>query len=734
MERPVSFHLKPGCACVAIVLMLLAGGARASGQDGGAPAAPGVFEAARARLQDAETQRTLTDEGRLLYQKERIKLDGFQYCGQAVALAERGEFRQSIQAASKALVIGQQQDNASLVAAAKRDLAITYSYAGDLKRAEEYARAALAGADGAKPAIAGPALKTLGDVALRAGYHVEAIEHYRKAETAASDKFRPLVAISLANAYVANGQLAQARSQYRQLGQPIAALPVLAAAYKRGLASLDLAEGNYPAALAGFTDVVNGAGGSDAAYHRLWGHEGIGRTLVLMNDKAGARKAYLEAVRSSEAMRSRFRSEEFKSGLFGDVQQIFDRAIALSMEAGEVEAAWALSEQSRSRALLDVVRDRVATSASATPLDAGPLAGPALRAVLLPGEALVQFHTLGEHLVAWVARSSGVRGYRIERTRRDLSSEVDAFRQAVFSRKPAARQLGERLHALLIAPLQLAAGEQLLIVPHDSLHYLPFQALVDAGAGAYLIERHALAFAPSASIAFQLARRGAIRSGPLVAFGNPGTDEKFALPDAEREVNLIGALFLDPSIFVKADATKRRFRDSAAKAGILHVAAHAEVDVIDPLQSRILLAPEGDDLGFLEAREVYGLNLDKVSLVTLSACESGLGRIARGDEIMGFTRSFLAAGASGLLVSLWPVADDSTELLMTTLYGELAKGKPAALAMQSAQLTVLRRAKFSHPFFWAPFDLVGDWRMQIRNAKPAQSVAAAIVGPIHDAR
>jgi CHAT domain-containing protein len=218
-------------------------------------------------------------------------------------------------------------------------------------------------------------------------------------------------------------------------------------------------------------------------------------------------------------------------------------------------------------------------------------------------------------------------------------------------------------------------------------------------------------------VAVELVQRSANIGGKLVAFGNPGTDAKMALPDAEREVNMIGALFPDNNIFVQAAASKRQFRDAAAGARILHVAAHAEVDVIDPLQSRILLAPDGDDLGFLEAREVYGLNLDQVSLVTLSACESGLGRIARGDEIMGFTRSFLTAGASGLLVSLWPVADDSTELLMTTLYGELAKGKTAAAAMQSAQVTVLKRAKFAHPFFWAPFDLIGDWRMQIRGVK-----------------
>lgn len=706
------FKLTTGPLGAALALVLLTGSAQAGAQQPAAGAAANVFDTARARLQDAETLKTLTDEGRLLYQKERIKLEGFQYCGQAVVLAERGEFRQSIQAASKALVIGQQQANASLVVSAKRDLAITYSYAGDLERAEQYANEALLGAEGAKPAIAGPVLKTLGDVASRRGKYAEAIEYYRRADVAASDKFRPLVRISLANAYVMNQQLPQARSLYQQIGNPE---PALAFAFSRGLANLNLAEGDHPAALALFTAVAKQAGGSDAAYHRLWGQEGIGRTLALMNDKAGARKAYLEAVRSSEAIRSRFRSEEFKSGLFGDVQQIFDRAIALSMEAGEVEAAWTLSEQSRSRALLDVVRDRVALRATAARLDTGAVAAADLRNVLRGGEAVVEFHALDDQLVAWVARPSGLRGYRIQRSRNDLAADIDAFRQAIFTRKPAAAALGERLHALLIEPLQLAPGEQLLIVPHGPLHYLPFQALRNADS--YLIERHALAMAPSAGVAVQLVKRGSNQGGRLVAFGNPGIDEKFALPDAEREVNMIGGLFPDNKIFVKAEASKRQFRDSAAGARILHVAAHAEVDVIDPLQSRILLAPDGDDLGFLEAREVYGLNMDNVSLVTLSACESGLGRIARGDEIMGFTRSFLTAGASGLLVSLWPVADDSTELLMTTLYGELAKGKPAAVAMQTAQVSVLKRAKFAHPFFWAPFDLVGNWRMQIAAAK-----------------
>ncbi|WP_332877349.1 CHAT domain-containing protein [Massilia sp. S19_KUP03_FR1] len=671
----------------------------------GAGASP-VFDAARARLQDAETVKALSDEGRVLYQRDRIKLAGYQYCGQAVALAERGEFRLSIQAASKALIIGQREGNDNLVASAKRDLAISYSYAGDLDHADQYARDALASGGVGTPAIAGPALKTLGDVAARRGRPADAIAHYLQAASAASAKFRPLVDIALANAYVQDGQLAQARTLYARLGAPDA---VMAMPFKRGLARLRLAEGDYPGALALFTEVVDSAAGSDLSYHRLWGQAGRGEVLARIGDRAGARLAYRDAVRTSETIRSRFRSEEFKAGLFGDVQQVFDRAIALSMAEGDSAGAFALSEQSRARALLDLVRERVAMPAGAA--RTSPLSAAQVRAALREGEAIVAFHTLDDALIAWVVRPSGIDGYRIARTRKEVAQDVDALRQAILERRPAARALGARLYATLLAPLALVPGETLLLVPHEALHYLPFQALrTDAG---YLVQLHPLAFAPSAGLALELARRSAGRHVPLAAFGNPGLDARMALPGAEREVQRIVALFTGATVFTQAAATPSQFRASVQSAGILHVAAHAEVDLVDPLQSRILLAPEGDDPGLLAARDIHGLAMDQVALVTLSACESGLGRIARGDEVLGFTRAFLSAGVASLLVSLWPVEDDSTALLMTTLYGELARGAPSAQAMQSAQLAVLAQAGYAEPYFWAAFNLVGDWRMQL---------------------
>lgn len=694
-------------------LALLFASSISTAQDARRVEGSNVFQLAAARLQDAETIRALSTEGQLLYQKDRIKLDGAMYCAQALALAERGEFRLSIQAASKALILGQQQDNGNLVASAKRDLAIAYSYAGDLDRAEQYARDALAGASQSAAAIAGPAYKTLGDVQSRRGRLADAISSYQEARQVASAKFRPLVDISLANAYVADGKLPQARALYDQI-----ALPdnfALQQAYQRGLGNLTLAEGKPQEAMKIFSEAAAQATGSDAAYHRLWAQEGKARSLLALDDKVQARKAYMQAATESESIRARFRSEEFKTGLFGDVQQIFDRAISLSMEAGEVQAAWQLSEASRSRALLDMVRERVSLAGPGdeSALNAEPVSEGQVRGTLRAGEAIVEYHSLDDRLLAWVLRPSGIQGYVLAPTRQGLDQRVQAFRESVFQRRPQAQQLGQELYAILIEPLGLNPNERLLIVPHASLHYLPFQAL--RGADRYFIEGHALATAPSASVAIQLVRRNNQGAGNLVAFGNPGTDAKLALPGAEREVNQIGTLFSDKKIFLQNDASKRQFRESAGQASILHLATHAEVDVIDPLQSRILLAPEASDTGFLNAREVYDVDLKKVSMVTLSACESGLGRIARGDEILGFTRSFFTAGASALFVSLWPVADDSTELLMSTLYKELASGKEAVAAMQTAQVTVLRREKFAHPFFWAPFNLVGDWRLQIRS-------------------
>ena len=389
------------------------------------------------------------------------------------------------------------------------------------------------------------------------------------------------------------------------------------------------------------------------------------------------------------------------------MQKIFEQAIALSMDAGDVEGAWDLSERSRSRALLDIVRERVAGADQPN----NAVSRKDVSAALRKGETLVQFHSLDDRLLVWTVNANRLEGRSLPLKRSELDAAVEGLRQSIFERRRNTPELAEALYGKLLAPLALAADERLIIVPHGGLHYLPFQAL--RGPEGYLIQRNPVAVAPSASVAVQLARKSFGTSGKLVAFGNPANSAREDLPGAEREVQLISNLFPDRRVFYQREASKTRFREAAGGGRILHVAAHAEVDNIDPLHSRILLAAEGNDPGFLQASEVYGVDLKGVSLVTLSACESGLGRIARGDEIQGFTRSFLSAGTSTLLASLWPVSDAATEKLMTTLYAELAGGEQVQDAMRDAQRAVMADPETTHPFYWAPFNLIGNWRLKV---------------------
>ena len=169
--------------------------------------------AAAGRLEDADTALSLAAEGAALYDAEPVKKDGYDYCSQAVALAEQGEFRESARAASKALHVALQTNNRDLLGKAYRDLAIAFSYAGRLDRAEQFANLALKYPGENPNQVVGPATKIIGDVRTRQGRYQEAISIYETARDGSSAKFRPLVQASLANALILSGELERARTE-----------------------------------------------------------------------------------------------------------------------------------------------------------------------------------------------------------------------------------------------------------------------------------------------------------------------------------------------------------------------------------------------------------------------------------------------------------------------------------------------------------------------------------------
>ena len=665
--------------------------------------------AAVGRLEDADTALSLAAEGAALYDAEKVKLDGYAYCSQAVELAEQGEFRESARAASKALHVALQSGNVDLLGKAYRDLAIAFSYAGQLERAEQFANLALKYPGVDPTQVNGPARKVIGDVRTRQARYDEAIAVYDQAGAESSARFRPLVEASLANALILSGDLTRARATLDAVPAPADARQQAQLQRTRG--RLLLAENRPEEALVLYRQLAEAPAAGDEDFYRAWALDGISKSQSALGHDAEAAQALDQAIDVFDRARSQFRSDEFKMGLFSDLQSVFERAIGLHSRLGQPAQAFDISERSRSRALLDAVSGRVEFDQTAVAtLDAA-----ALQAMLKPDEVVVAFHTLPDRLLAWVLSREGVRevGYPVALPRADLARLVDAYRDALIRVSPNAPEVGGKIGQLLLAPLGLPAGKRLVIVPHGPLHYLPFQALrLD---GQYLIERNPISIAPSISIAARLAQRTPTASPQLLAFGNPTINPEVAdpLPGAEKEVHELAQRFPGARLFFRDEASKENFASNAPASRLVHIAAHAMADTLDPLHSKVLLADKDGKPNYLEAKDVLGMRLDNVAMIALSACESGLGRVENGDEVLGFTRSFLSAGTSTLLASLWPVSDAATEKLMTTLYTDLAKGIEVQDAMRDAQRAVMADPATAHPFYWAPFNLIGNWRLQV---------------------
>jgi CHAT domain-containing protein len=157
-------------------------------------------------------------------------------------------------------------------------------------------------------------------------------------------------------------------------------------------------------------------------------------------------------------------------------------------------------------------------------------------------------------------------------------------------------------------------------------------------------------------------------------------------------------------VLIGAKATKQALTGAGPRFRTIHIAGHGVFDAAQPLDSRLLLAPAGSDNGELRVGELYALTLS-ADLVTLSACETGLGRITDGGDVIGMTRGFLYAGATTVVASLWQVADEATLALMERFYANLTRMNKRD-AMRAAQLEVAR--KIPQPYFWAAFYLTGS--------------------------
>lgn len=337
----------------------------------------------------------------------------------------------------------------------------------------------------------------------------------------------------------------------------------------------------------------------------------------------------------------------------------------------------------------------------------------------LPADVtLVEYYVLDTETLAFVVTQKDFDVITLDVSYQTISETLkryEAETQASLEDIPHSMKV---LYNLLFAAIrEYIHTDAILIAPHGPLHYVAFGALHDGEH--YLVENYIIGYIPSASMLryINTSKPQHFNTSALV-LGNPVNAAVNPLKGAEKEAQVIAKIFgVKP--YLKGKATESWLWDNASEATYIHLAVHGSFNPIAPQFSRLYLTPSEttgnvmtDTLstshtdGLLEVREVWNLPLENADLVTLSACETQLGDLSAGDELVGLSRAFLYAGTSSLVASLWSVEDESTAFLMEHFYSYLKDGMGKAEALRQAQLDTM--ADYPSPYYWAAFTLMGD--------------------------
>ena len=461
-----------------------------------------------------------------------------------------------------------------------------------------------------------------------------------------------------------------------------------------------------------------------------------------------------KAVSSIEEKRSTIDVEAGRIGFVGDKQAVYHCLISALVDSKQYEKAFEYVERAKSRALVDLLASKkdfavkrgneqeiktvLAMGDSAEAVDVVKGASynkskarsiqiktredliskaPELASLVtvtsqpiseiqsfVPGdEALIEYYYRNKDMYAFILSNGRLQTVKLDSE--GLTEEVQAFRKAIEAPNSAqSMALSRKLYQRLFQPLERDLNKRnLIIVSHGALHYLPMNALHDGNG--YIIDRYSIRMMPSASAMKYMREKRAAKGGGILVFGNPDLgDPKYDLEYAQKEAAEVAKMRPQSKVFVRKEATEETLRKYCEDFSYIHFATHGQFNPEAPLKSALLLAPDAKYNGMLTVDKLYSLNLD-ADLVTLSACETGLSKIANGDDLVGLTRGFLYAGSSSIVASLWKVDDLATSQLMTRFYIELDKTNKRE-ALRKAQLET--KKKYPHPYYWASFQLTGS--------------------------
>jgi hypothetical protein len=361
---------------------------------------------------------------------------------------------------------------------------------------------------------------------------------------------------------------------------------------------------------------------------------------------------------------------------------------------------------------------------------------------LLIGVLLIEYKLVDSVLYSFIISKEEVRLMEVF-FEEGMISEVEKFISLmntfpdvtnVHQNSLAFAELGNSLFKKLF-PLEIPPQSELIVIPDDVLGYLSFDALVTAYPQSgqidfrkiqYLIQSHPISYGYSATLLFrenntQIRKKNLLAMAPVYSteINMSGIDDTLMrdlnklltpLNYALQEVENISENF-NGRLMTNQDATESNFKAAASDYNILHFAMHTLFDDENPFASKLVFSLEGDtiDDGFLNTYEIYNLDLN-AELAVLSACQTGVGKLNKGEGIMSLARGFFYAGVPGIVMTLWAIEDISSAEIVTSFYGYLKSGSKKDHALRNAKLDYLQKANQlqAHPYFWAAYVQIGN--------------------------
>jgi CHAT domain-containing protein/tetratricopeptide (TPR) repeat protein len=496
---------------------------------------------------------------------------------------------------------------------------------------------------------------------------------------------------------------------------------------------------------------------------------GLGLQFELNQDQQKARQYYEKAVAVIEGMRANLKIDQLKEGFIGNKLAVYERLIALLLNMGKNALAFDVAERSRSRNFIDLLGNqkmdlgdpveqkqyqtilklrkqidsyeklkagtadkkeqeiyavalrklqdeqdnllidiRLKNPQLDSLISIAPLKTAQVQQLLEPGVALLAYYLLPNEVIGWWLTKDDIKVQRTTVNRDLLEQQIMEYRRKLQNLEPV-DTASVALYDRLLSPFDKnrQQAQVLGIIPHGILHYLAFSTLKQGEST--LIDQLPLFFVPSASVmSYTLSRRQTEKNLKVLALGNPDLNNPdLALPFAEQEVSTIHWQFPQTTELTGKKAKEAWLKKHIGEFGIIHIASHGEFNPINPLASALLLSPDQKEDGFLKAQEIFGLNIT-ADLVMLSACQTGLGKISKGDDVVGLNRSFFYAGTHSIISSLWKVSDISTAIMTKQFYRAYRGGENKSQALRRAMLHV--KSRFPHPGYWGAFTLTGDYQ------------------------